>query len=63
MMPAADGNHAAVRDFAYGILELDGGVMDVKSRRQLLFYIAENAFTLRGRDIVDTDMAGERMSI
>ena len=36
-------NHASVRDFADGVFELDGGVVDPEPVVQALLHIAKNA--------------------
>jgi len=40
----ADGDHAAVRDFAFGVFELNGGVDNVKAVIQAFFYVFQDAF-------------------
>lgn len=63
VLSAADGDHASVSDLADDVLELDGSVMDVELRCQDLLDVAQNAFTLRGRNVIDADMTGQRMSV
>src|SRR5215831_174436 len=57
--PLSQGHHAAVGDFAFGVFELDGGVVDSKVFVQAIFHIFENAFAGRGGDVGDGDVAGE----
>ena len=55
-------NDTSVRNFADGMLELNGGVVDVKVMVQAIFHVAENAFA-RGRwDVGYGDVARERVS-
>ena len=56
-----DGNDAAMRYFADHVLELDGRVVDAEFVEQSMFYIPQNSFADRGRDVSDRDMAGECM--
>jgi hypothetical protein len=41
----ADGNHTAMRNLAYHVLELDGCMHDAKVVHQAFFHIAQDAFT------------------
>src|SRR5271169_6484613 len=52
----AGGNHAAVRHFADGVLELDGSVVDVEARCQLVANLAQEVFTLGSAHIGDADV-------
>src|SRR4029077_16571481 len=53
-------NHAPVGNLADNILELDRGVVDAEVVQQAIFYVAQNAFADRGRNIVDRDVEGGR---
>ena len=55
-------HHAAMSDLAILVLELNGGVMDMKLSEPLL-YVAQDGFAGGGRDVGDSDMAGERMHL
>src|ERR1700756_2125628 len=56
-------NHAAVRRFADHVLELDCGVVDAEAVEQALFYITQNPFAHRRRDVRNRNMAGERVRL
>src|SRR6266700_2189995 len=58
-----DRDHAAVSNFAVHVFELNGGVVNVVSQRQQFLHLAENNFAFGGRNIVNPDVAGERMCI
>ena len=54
-----DGNNAAMKLRAIFMLELDGGVGDVEVLAQHVVEIDEDAVALRGRNVCDSDMAGQ----
>ncbi len=56
-------DHAAVRDFADGMLELDRRVVDAEVVEQPLFHIVQNAFADRRRNIGNGNMTGERVGL
>src|SRR5271169_6303040 len=62
-VPGTDGDDAAVGHFAGGVLELDGGVMNVEARRQFVANQAQQAFALGGAHVGDADMARERVGV
>lgn len=62
LFPAlAHRDHAAVRDFADGVFELDCGVIDAEVVVQALFHFAQDALAYRRRNIRNRDVAGERV--
>ena len=48
-----DGNYASMSNFADGMLELDGGVVNVKVVVQAFLDIAKDALTGRGWEVRD----------
>src|ERR1035437_6443561 len=56
---SAFGYHTTIRDLADGMLELDGGVMNLKFCGQHLPDFAQDALTGGGRNIGDADVAGK----
>ena len=44
-------NHTSMGDIAHYILKLDCGVMNVETRRQYLFHLAQDGLTFRNRNI------------
>src|SRR5437660_12618320 len=59
MFGFAHGDDAAVGDFAFDVLELDGGVDHAKVVVQDLFHVAQNALARGGRNVGDGDVTGE----
>ena len=57
----ANRNHASMRHLAFHMLELDGGVVDVKVMMQSVLHITKNALADRGRNVGNRDMAGKSM--
>src|SRR5262249_10416436 len=58
-----DRHHAAVRDVTDNMFELNGRMDDLELAAQPLIYIAEDPLT-RGRwDVIDADVAGERVNL
>src|SRR5215510_6749343 len=58
-----DRHHAAMRDVTYNMLELNRRMEDFELAAQPLIYIAEDPLT-RGRwDVIDADVAGERVNL
>src|SRR6476469_5593434 len=56
-------DHAAVGRLADYVLELDGGVVDTEVVQETFFHVAQNALADRRRDILNRDMAGERVRL
>jgi len=56
-------DHTAVGGFADYVLELNGGVVDAELAQETFFDIAQNALADRRRNILNRDMAGERVSL
>jgi hypothetical protein len=56
-------DHAAVGGFTDYVLELDGGVVDAEVVQETFFHVAQNALADRRRDILNRDMAGERVRL
>ena len=54
-------NHTAVRNFADRVLELNGGVVDVKARRQFLPNLPQQIFTLGSAHVGNADVARQRV--
>lgn len=44
-------DHASVGDFANHVLELDGGVVDVKLRMETFLHVPQDALTDRRRNV------------
>jgi len=55
----ADGDHAAVGDFADGVFELDRGVIDFEVVMQAFFDVAQDLFTFGRWNVGDGDVAGK----
>ena len=55
-------NHASMRHFAFHVLELNRGVVDVEVVMQAFLHVAQNALADRRRNIGDRDVAGKRAS-
>ena len=56
-------NDTAVGYVANGILELDGGVVNVEAGCQHAVHTAQDGFALRGRNVFNIDVAGERVAV
>src|SRR5262245_45412596 len=52
-------HHAAVRDLALYVFELDRSMPDVELLEQSLVHVTQDAFTCGKRYVADTDVAGE----
>ena len=59
MFGFAHRDDAAVRDLAFGVLELDRGVDHAKVMVEDFFYIAQDALAGGRRDVGDGNVAGE----
>ena len=57
------GFDATVRLAAGSMLELHSGVVNAIAMQQVLANVAEDAVAFRGRDVVDSDVHGERSSL
>lgn len=55
----ADRDDAAMRHFADLMFELDRRVVDAEAMMQAVFYVPQNAFADRGRNVGNRDVAGE----
>src|ERR1700722_6640661 len=56
-------DHAAVRDFADYVLELDRGVVDVEVVVEAVFHVVQNALAYGRWNVDNRDVAGERTSL
>jgi len=55
--------HAAVGHFAYHVLELNGGVVNMKAFVQPLLHHLQNAVASRKRQVGYQDVTGERVHL
>src|SRR5712691_9995784 len=61
-MSPADRDHAPVSDFTFHMLELDGRMVDTELNVQALPDFPQDAFTDRGGDVCDCNMAGKSVA-
>src|SRR5579872_214774 len=60
---SAHRDYTAVGDFTDHILKLNRRVVNVKPGREDLLHAAQNGLALRGGNVFNADVAGERVSI
>src|SRR5215475_2991596 len=58
-----DRHHAAMRDVTDNMFELNRCMKDFELAAQPLIYIAEDALTCGRWDVIDADVAGERVNL
>jgi hypothetical protein len=56
-------HHTAVRHLTFHVLELDRGMVDAEFIVQRVFYVAEDPFTDRRRNVRNCNMTGKRVRL
>jgi hypothetical protein len=63
MVVAADGNQASVGDITFTVFQLDRGVFYMEIFGQHQFHAPQYHFNFRERNIIDQNVAGQRVRI
>ena len=63
MIVGANRNEASMGNITLSIFQLDGSVLNVKRFRQYQFDGTKNHVTLRKGDVIDANMAGQRVRV